>query len=211
MVDALRSGPIARHRLRPSEWGLAVLAVALMAAGHWWARDGELPESERRCFDAVNGLPDGLRFGWWAPMQLGNALVCVLAPLLVLWRTRRLRPALATFVATLGGWLGAKAVKRVVPRGRPEYFLAETVRFREAAPTGLGFISGHTAVAFGLATVLRPHLPRRLRAGLFGLVVLTGTGRMYFGAHLPADVLAGAGFGFACGLTANAVVGVDPR
>ncbi len=193
----LDTPPIARHRLRPSEWGLAALALLLMAAGHWWARDGE--------------LPDGERFAWWAPMQLCNALVWVVAPLLMLVKTRRVRPAVATFLATFGGWLGAKAVKRAVQRGRPEFFLADSVRLREAAPTGLGFISGHTAVAFGLATVLRPYLPARFRPVLYGLATLTGTGRMYFGAHLPADVLGGAGFGIACGLTANAIVGIEDR
>jgi membrane-associated phospholipid phosphatase len=137
--------------------------------------------------------------------------VWVVGPVLVLWRTRRWRPALATFAATFGAWLGAKQVKNAVRRGRPEHFLGEAVRFREAAPSGLGYISGHTAVAFALATVLRPYLPRRWSHALYGLAALTGPGRMYFGAHLPADVVAGAGFGIGCGLVANAVLGVEDR
>jgi glycosyltransferase 2 family protein len=180
-----------------------------MGAAHRWAREGELPETEQRCFEAVNNCPDGLRYGWWGPMQFGNGLVWVVGPLVVLARTRRWRPALATFLGPFAGWVGAKEVKAVVRRGRPEHFLAEAVRFREAAPTGFGFISGHAAVAFAVATVLRPYLPRPWRAVLFSLAALTGTGRMYFGAHLPADVVGGAGFGIVCALAANAIVGVD--
>jgi undecaprenyl-diphosphatase len=201
--------PIARHRLVPEEWALALAALALFAFGHRWARERTLPPAEQRAFEAINELPDHVRFGWWPPMQLGNALVWVVGPVTVLVATRRPRPALATFLATFGAWMGAKAVKRAVKRGRPEFFLAEAVRFREAAPTGLGFISGHAAVAFGLATVLRPYLPRTWALLLFATASTTGAGRMYFGAHLPADVISGAGFGIACGLAANALVGVD--
>ena len=173
------------------------------------AHEKKLPPAEQRAFELVNELPDGLRFAWWAPMQLGNGLAWVVGPVLVLAKTGRVRPAAATFLATLGGWVGAKQVKRIYQRGRPEYFLAHAVRFREAAPTGFGFISGHAAVAFGLATVLRPYVPKRWDGMLFVMAGLVGGGRMFFGAHLPADVLGGAGFGVACGLAANAIVGVD--
>jgi undecaprenyl-diphosphatase len=200
---------IARHRLTPIEWGLAAAAAGMMAAAHRWARDAELPESEQRVFEVVNECPDRLRYGWWGPMQYGNALVWAVGPVVVLGRTKQWRPALATFVGPFAGWIGAKRVKAIVQRGRPEFFLAEAVRFREAAPTGFGFISGHAAVAFATTTVLRPYLPRRWWLTLYGLAALTATGRMYFGAHLPADVLGGAGFGIACGLAANAVVGVE--
>jgi undecaprenyl-diphosphatase len=200
---------IARHRLSPTEWGLAAAGAAMMAVAHRWARDAELPESEQRVFEVVNECPDGLRYGWWGPMQYGNALVWVVGPVVVLWRTRRWRPALATFLGPFAGWLGAKRVKAIVQRGRPQSFLADAVRFREAAPTGFGYISGHAAVAFAVTTVLRPYLPRRWRLPLYGLAALTASGRMYFGAHLPADVLGGAGFGIACALAANAALGVE--
>jgi undecaprenyl-diphosphatase len=180
-----------------------------MAAAQHWARDGELSEGEQRAFEVVNECPDGLRFGWWGPMQFGNALVWAVGPVVVFATTRKWRPAVATFVGPFAGWLGAKQVKRVVRRGRPEFFLREAVRFRESAPTGFGFISGHAAVAFALATVLRPYLPAPARPLMYSLATLTGTGRMYFGAHLPADVLGGAGFGIFCGLAANALAGVD--
>jgi glycosyltransferase 2 family protein len=208
-VHAVPHSAIARHRLVPADWGLAVAAAAAMVAADRWARDGELTGNEQRVFEVVNECPDGLRYGWWGPMQFGNALVWAIGPVVVLWRTGRWRPAVASFVGPFAGWLGAKQVKRVIKRGRPEFFLADAVRFREAAPTGFGYISGHAAVAFAFATVLRPYLPRRWRLPLYGLAALTATGRMYFGAHLPADVLGGAGFGVICGLAANAVAGVD--
>ena len=209
MVDGVPHSRIARHRLQREEWVLEAAAAALGAVAHRWAHDGQLPASEQRVFEAVNELPDGLRFVWWAPMQAGNALVWVAGPLLLLAKTRRWRPAVATFAATFGGWMAAKQIKRRFRRGRPEFFLAEAVRFREEAPTGFGYVSGHAAVAFALATVLRPYLPRRWGAALFVLAPITGSGRMYFGAHLPADIIGGASLGIACGVLANAVVGVD--
>jgi undecaprenyl-diphosphatase len=53
-------------------------------------------------------------------------------------------------------------------------------------------VSGHATVAFGLATVLSPVLPRNGKIAVFGLATLVAASRVYVGAHLPLDVLGGA-------------------
>ncbi|MEE8330700.1 MAG: phosphatase PAP2 family protein, partial [Acidimicrobiia bacterium] len=93
------------------------------------------------------------------------------------------------------GWVLGKVVKEVVERGRPQEFLAN-VNFRPEWE-GLGFVSGHAAVAFAMAAMLSPYLSRPWKAVVWALAVATGIFRMYTAAHLPLDVTGGAGLGIA--------------
>jgi undecaprenyl-diphosphatase len=44
------------------------------------------------------------------------------------------------------------------------------------------------------------------------VAALVGVARIYYGAHLPLDVLGGAGLGILCGLVASVAFGaIDPR
>jgi undecaprenyl-diphosphatase len=60
---------------------------------------------------------------------------------------------------------------------------------------GYGYVSGHTAIASGLAVALTLTLPRRWRWVPWLLVLFVAVGRMYFGAHLPLDLIGGSGLG----------------
>jgi len=60
----------------------------------------------------------------------------------------------------------------------------------------MGFPSGHVAVAAALATAAAPYLPRRYRRLLWVEVLLVAVARVYVGAHLPLDTLAGAALGW---------------
>jgi undecaprenyl-diphosphatase len=80
------------------------------------------------------------------------------------------------------------------------------VREREQT-SGHGYLSGHSAVAFALATVA-PSTPA------FGAAAVVGFGRVYAGAHLPLDVVGGVGLGLLAGAAARRVAGlgrVPPR
>jgi hypothetical protein len=57
---------------------------------------------------------------------------------------------------------------------------------------GLGYVSGHSAVAFALATVASPFLGRRARRVAWTLAGLVCVARIYVGSHLPLDVVGGA-------------------
>jgi undecaprenyl-diphosphatase len=120
--------------------------------------------------------------------------------------TRRIRPALAAASAVLLGWIVAKAVKNAVERGRPGDLL-EQVELRETGVHGRGYVSGHTTIAFALATVITPLLPGRWRVVPFALASSVGLARVYYGVHLPLDVVGGAGLGILCGLLAAIVFG----
>jgi undecaprenyl-diphosphatase len=141
-------------------------------------------------------------------MQLGNVLV-VPASALVAAALRRWQLALELLLAGGGVYLLAKVVKGVVPRGRPEGLLSDVV-IRGAAAHGRGFVSGHAAVLAALAAVAWPWLGRGGRIAVCALVVVVCLARVYVGAHLPLDVVGGAGVGLAVGGAVRLLAG-HPR
>lgn len=182
--------------------GAAVLcgATALALEG--------VPEWEKSAFGFMNAGPDGPELLLWAPMQLGSLFGPVIVGGLA-WRyLPGRRPAVGAVVSGVLAWQVAKVVKAAVNRGRP-FELMERFAARIGTPTeGLGFVSGHSAVAFSLAAVTSPYLGRRARAGVYGLAAVVGLSRIQVSAHLPLDVIGGAGLGYAIGQLWNLAVGV---
>ncbi len=86
--------------------------------------------------------------------------------------------------------------------GRPARYL-DDVRIRGRPQRGLGYPSGHAAVATALALVTA----RSPRARLLSIAVaaLVGGGRMYIGAHLPLDVAGGLAIGAGAALAAETI------
>ena len=152
---------------------------------------------ETDAFRLVNDLPS-VPFGVvWVPMQLGNFLV-VPAAVLAALAFRRFRLAIGLALAGVGVYALAKVVKHFVLRGRPDTLLDDVI-IRGAAPHGLGFVSGHIGVVTALALVAFPWLPRWGRWAVVAAAVLVFLTRMYVGAHLPLDMIGGAGLGVAVG------------
>lgn len=165
-----------------------------LLVGSWLAvRDGPPSPTEERVFRAINDLPDSIRAAVRAVMQAGTfATVPIAAGVAFLAGRRRLAGRL--LVGGTTAWLGAKAIKPLGGRDRPGGVLRD-VRIREGIEGDLGWISGHTAVATTLALIASDDLPRWARPLLAGVVATTGFGRIYVGAHLPHDVVGGAGLG----------------
>jgi undecaprenyl-diphosphatase len=122
----------------------------------------------------------------------------------VAWLTGRRSLAVALGSSGTAVWGGAKIVKQAFGRGRPADHI-EDARILGNPASGLGFPSGHAAVAMTLATVACPDVGHAARVIAFGAAVITAFGRVYVGAHLPADVVGGLGMGLAAGAFANAV------
>lgn len=100
-------------------------------------------------------------------------------------------------------------IKGLLERGRPASFL-DDVNLRGSLGAdnmdGLGFPSGHVAVAVALAAVVYPCLTPRWRVVTMVLTTTVALTRLYFGAHFPLDALGGAALGIAIGATVHLVM-----
>jgi membrane-associated phospholipid phosphatase len=153
--------------------------------------------AEAAVFSVLNGTTVLPFVVVWPVMQLGNVLV-VPASALLAAAFRRWRLAAELLVAGAGTYLLAKVVKGLDPRGRPSGLLSDVV-IRGAEAHGRGFVSGHAATLAALATVAWPWLGRRGRIAVVTVLALVCLCRIYVGAHLPLDVVGGAGLGIAVG------------
>jgi glycosyltransferase 2 family protein len=175
---------------RVARFGLgAVLLLGSLAE----ARRDRLRTYEERAFRLANDASDRIRVPVRGVMQAGTfGAVPAASGLALLFRQPRLAAGLA--VGGTLAWIATKLIKPVGGRDRPNGVL-DDVTLRERIEGDLGWPSGHTAVATTLAFVAAPELPRSARPILAGVVATVGFGRMYVGAHLPHDVLGGAGLG----------------
>ncbi len=181
--------------------GLAILVLsAELVQRH---RVGVL---ETNTFRLVNDLPGQLYTLFWLPMQAGNLIAVPLAAAAAAL-LGRFRLALDLGVAGSAAWLLAKLVKHVRERGRPPDLLGHVHHLHGQAATGLGYVSGHAAVAVALATVASPYLGRRARRIAWVVAVLVCLARLYVGAHLPLDVIGGAALGWATGALVHLLLG----
>lgn len=170
--------------------GVLVLVASTAAALPHSVSDVELA-----VFGLVNDTAEVPRALAWVPMQLGNVVVVPLSAVVALV-TGRFRLAVGLGAAGMLAWVAAKGVKDAVERGRPGALVDDTV-LRDAYPGGLGFPSGHAAVATALVVVVWPYLNRAARTVVLVLAALVGVLRIYVGAHLPLDISGGIGLGLA--------------
>jgi uncharacterized membrane protein YbhN (UPF0104 family)/membrane-associated phospholipid phosphatase len=200
--------PQARAYVRhPSDVLRVVLGLLILLATMPAIHQHRLGVREANLFRLINdlALPGWTRWPVWGVMQLGVIGAVPLVALLAL-ATRRIR--LAAYAALAGGtiYLVAKLVKAFVQRGRPQTLLEDVYIF-DIPDRGLGYVSGHSAVAVALATVASPFLGRRARRVAWTLAGLVCVARIYVGSHLPLDVLGGAALGWAAGALVLLVFG----
>ncbi len=188
---------------------LALIGVLIVVGCALVARSGEVGPTERVVFEAINGLPDFLRWPLWA-FQLagliGLPLVIALGALVL----RNWRLAIASVaLVPLKLYVERSVVKQLVERERPGQTQIDP-NLRDVPAAGNSFPSGHAMVAFALATMLTPYLGRTWRVVVWALAVLNSFARVYLGAHNPLDVVAGAGLGLLLGGVLTFIIGVSP-
>ena len=177
--------------MRARSTALVIASSAVLVATARQARSRRVDACEERIFRIVNTAPDGIRIPVWLVMQSGSLGAVGVAALAA--RRTASPVSVRVLVAGSAAWSLAKLIKPFVGRGRPEDHLDDVTR-RGALQTGLGFPSGHAAVATTLALVAAP-------TGVWGRTVglavagATGLARMYVGAHLPLDVVGGIAIG----------------
>ncbi len=176
---------------------LGVLMLPLDLPVTRWATGGHLPKMLAKAINLSEVFNHGTGAGF------------ILLAVLVLDRAHR--AVLPRLVAgTLLGGIIANVTKLLVARTRPRDFdLGGQVldSFAGWLPLGQvpsdyqGFPSAHAATGFALALMLSWRYPAG-RIFFFTLAVMSGSQRVFSGAHFPSDVLVGGALGclgaFAC-------------
>ena len=185
--------PLATPRV-PGTRRFAVAAAAALGLSAVVAVQDPVPAWELELTDLINGVNDAVGTLTYPIMQLGTlgGPLLVAAGIVVFRRDWWLAGAAA--VSGLLAWFGAKGVKRIFERSRPIEFLPDII-VREGDGTGLGFVSGHSAVAATAAVYAMVALPGRWRIIPPVLAATVGIARMVHGVHLPADVVGGWSLG----------------
>ena len=189
--------PLDAHQ---AQVGLIVALIGLWLGALTWTRPGRA--FDRGLFRAINRLPTRPEIDWamWSITHLGSAWGAVGA-LALATLVQRPRFALVTAAAilTLGIIIGVAKV--LTARPRPFVQLAG-VRVVGLKPADLSYPSGHSTMAFNIATLLALGLPLAYpwRLAVYALACLVGYSRLHLGVHYPLDVLAGATLGTGWGL-----------
>ena len=173
--------------------GAVVLVTALLASS------STVSHLETEVFRWLNETPDLIAPPVWLVMQLGSAIGGVVGAVVVFAAMRQPRGMAAGITSVVAAWLAARLLKAVVDRGRPADYLVEVNTRFESVSLGQGYPSGHTAVAFALATVVAGCLVGWWKLLPFVAAAVVGFGRISFGAHFPLDVLGGAALGIGIG------------
>jgi glycosyltransferase 2 family protein len=178
---------------RSRDLAVAGAAAAIVVIGARAARDGTLRGIESRVFTTINGLDRRAFVPVWGVMQLGSLGGAVTAGAAV---AATGRTTLGRRLAVVGAltWIGSKAVKPFVGRGRPSMEV-DVARVLGSEQAGLGYPSGHAGVAVAMAAAAAPHVPRVLRPAMWAVALGVGATRVYVGAHLPLDVAGGIALG----------------
>ena len=183
---------------------LASLPVLAITA---WLAHGTLPSWEITVFTRLNKGTDALYWPIWTVMQLGTLIaIPITAAVALAFRHARLAANLAISGTT--AYLFALVVKHLVDRSRPADLLAGVNLHGHVAATGLGFPSGHAAVATALAVAVFPYLHHRAgRVAVWSAALVVSGARIYVGAHFPLDVIGGAVLGTAVGSAVHLMIG----
>lgn len=184
-----------RPNLRRAEQVPKALAAATVLGLTAYLTLQGVSHAEERVFVRFHDVPRWVDHLLWLPMQAGSAWAPVVAAVIGWYVTRSWRPTVGALVVGWSGWVLAKGVKVLVGRGRPWEELGSDLVRASAPSEGLGFVSGHTTVAFACAAVLAPYLSRKWRAVGYALATVVALGRVIVGAHFPLDVVGGASLG----------------
>ena len=188
---------------------LMVAGMVVLLASTVLARRG-VYRWEVVTFQAINGLPGGIRPFLWVLNQYGTAITIPVTTAIALL-FRRWLLALSLAISGVAVYLLARVIKEFVGRGRPADFVEEVVERETFSPSSLGFPSGHAAVAWAITLILLVYVGRPWQVAAIVLAIVVPLVRMYVAAHLPLDLIGGAALGVTVASAVNLLLGVPIR
>jgi undecaprenyl-diphosphatase len=199
-VHAVSLAPCATIAAMRRTMSVLLVAAVIFLVTFLVADANHVPAWEQDVTEWCSDAPDWFVAVLWPVMQLGSFWVGVVGIGLVAAVVFGPRRGTAVFASGLLAWFLAQVVKNTVERGRPADFIPD-IHVRDGRTSGFGYVSGHAAVAFAVATALMPVLPRWARVVAYVLATTVGIARLVYGVHFPLDVIGGACLGIMCACT----------
>lgn len=136
--------------------------------------------------DAFLGIQNPLFDGLAIFVHYGLYFAVVIAAVLILYVVKQKKEVFVMLNSLALCSLLVYGTKLIIQRERPD------VIFDLPLMDEFSFPSGHTAIAFAIASTMSYFTKRRTDIVLFILAVLVGMSRIYLQAHYLTDVIAGA-------------------
>jgi len=186
--------------MRLAEIGLLIAVLGLMLGALTWTRWGW--SFDQSLFWAINRRPPHPAVDWamWSVTHFGSAWAGV-GTLSFAFLVRHPRFGLVTSLAVLTVGIVIGVAKSLSQRPRP-FAQLTGVRVVGLKPADLSYPSGHSAMAFNIATLLALGLPLNGigRVAVYLVASAVAYSRLHLGVHYPSDVLSGAAVGTGWGL-----------
>ncbi len=176
----------------PSTQMLAALILFIVSA--ILVHDGELEAWERWVFEAIYSLPNELTPLFIVITQFGGVLVLLCLGAIFIIK-KRYNIVIRMLMSGLMADLLAHVGKSFVGRPRPVDLFTE-LSIRDPFTTGVGFPSGHTALATAAALVLGHYLPKKYKWIAPVWIISVAVSRVYLGVHAPMDLVGGFALGW---------------
>jgi membrane-associated phospholipid phosphatase/Na+/melibiose symporter-like transporter len=190
-----------RPRAGPRVAGAGVMVVGVGVLGVLVAHTS-LRTLDEDGFRTINGLGPGPHVLWTTldPHTRNYAVLIAAAAAAAAATRRAVIPVVArVLMSAMLAWGLLEAVYSFYDRDRPEEVVVAATANGHSWARLNSFPSGHMAITAALAAAIAMQFPR-LRVALWSYVAAVAFTRVLFGAHFPADVLAGTALGTAAAL-----------
>ncbi|WP_291113693.1 phosphatase PAP2 family protein [Flavobacterium sp. UBA6135] len=177
----------------------------------------KIKELDTYLFLYLNGIHNPFfdQIMYWASDKIFWAPFYLLIVYIIIKQYKR--QSISVFIAiglviTFCDQTASHLIKNIVKRLRPSHepALQKFIHLSEAGPGGqYGFISSHSANAFGFATFLILLLPNKynwLKGILLFWAILVAYSRIYNGVHYPTDVIVAMFLGIIYGYLAKTIL-----